>query len=292
MSAILEKFNHLEFTGEPQDLDGSPFKLRHNLSKHPALELDNLVRTIQTLAPERVMYSKGLRDLGANFDRAHIDHKNDLSLKDTFARLRDGNSYIMVRSPEECDEFRELFCDLKEDIRALAYPLNGIGPLYEPKLFLFIASPGAYTPFHIDRYSTVLFQIRGCKEVSIFPAYNEDVVPQDVRESFADYGAKRPLWRDEMEAHGEKYKFSSGEALHIPFMAGHYVKNGVSDISISLSIIFRTEKSRSALNAMGFNHRLGNKLKRLGLEMKAAGIDTRRDQLKSRMMPLLNPFYR
>ena len=37
-----------------------------------------------------------------------------------------------------------------------------------------------------------------------------------------------------------KFAFAPGEAIHIPFVGGHYVKNGPEDVSISLSFFFGT----------------------------------------------------
>lgn len=46
--------------------------------------------------------------------------------------------------------------------------------------WLFVASPGAVTPFHFDRFSNFLFQIRGSKELAVFPHFHKSVLsPED-----------------------------------------------------------------------------------------------------------------
>ena len=77
---------------QPDKLDKTPFQFEHRLLGHPALEISNLARVLPELPEERVMYSKGLNKLGANFDRAHIDNKNGLSIEETIETIRTSNS--------------------------------------------------------------------------------------------------------------------------------------------------------------------------------------------------------
>lgn len=60
-------------------------------------------------------------------------------------------------------------------------------------------------------------------------------------------------------------------------MAGHYVQNGMDDVSISMSIIFNTPESQAQLDALQLNH----KLRGMGLAPSAVGHSTGRDHLKS-----------
>lgn len=237
-------YNAITSKIDAKKLDQCAFKFSHNLKDHPALRLDNLSRVLTSLPQDQVMYSKGLDDLNANFDRAHIDQKNNLSIEETIENIRTSNSYIMVRSPEDDPSFKELYSELISDVNNVMEH-KGVGTeAIEPKLFLFIASPNAFTPFHIDRYSTFLFQIRGSKEVAVFDQFDETIIPAKTREAFADYGANRPVWSESADKKAHKFQFSPGEALHIPFIAGHYIKNGAEDVSISISIIFRTQESK------------------------------------------------
>jgi hypothetical protein len=60
---------------------------------------------------------------------------------------------------------------------------------------LFIVSPNAMTPFHFDRCSNFLMQIRGSKEVAVFPNFNEEVVPAAECESYMHREEAKPLWK-------------------------------------------------------------------------------------------------
>lgn len=270
---------------DPCDFDTKSFKFEHKLLGHPALSLENLAKVLVNLPSDQVLYSKGLDDLNANFDRAHIDQHNNMGIEETIEKIRTTSSYIMVNSPESDASFKGLYHDLLGDVNQIMQA-KGVGKeAIGPKLFLFIASPNAFTPFHIDRYSTFLFQFRGSKEVAIFDQFDEKITSADVAENFADYGQQRPQWSEEIDHLAHKYQFSPGQALHIPFMAGHYIKNGPEDVSISMSIIFRSKESKTWLDAMMVNNRLRTQL---GMQVTPLGHSSRKDSFKASLYPVFN----
>lgn len=236
-------------------LDREAFTFSHQLLEHPALNLSNLGRAIPALPKEQVFYSSGTLEKTDDFDRAHLDKKNGLSIEETIERIRVSNSYIMVRSPEDDESFKDLYQALISDVTELMHR-RGVGDVpLDPMLYLFIASPNSVTPFHIDRYSTLLMQFRGRKTVTIFPMFDERVVPAQEMEAFMSH-AGRTTYRPESEALATPFDFAPGQAVHIPFMAGHHVKNGSDDVSVSMSIIFNTAQTRAMSKAMMLNHSL------------------------------------
>ncbi len=259
-------------------LDREAFTFRHRLMDHPALSLENLGRVIPALPPSQVFYSSGKLDRGANFDRAHVEHANGLSIEETIETIRTSDSYIMVRAPEADASLHPLFRDLVGDVESLIRERRAGQKAHRAMLYLFIASPNSITPFHIDRYSTFLMQFRGSKEVTVFPQWDERVVPSDVREGFVAHAGVRPVWRPQAEPLGTTFRFAPGDALHIPFVAGHHVRNGPDDVSISMSIIFNTDETRSQTRAMALNHKL-----RQGLRLRPhpVGQTPWRDAVKS-----------
>lgn len=268
-------------------LDREPFKFGHQLAAHPALGIESLARALPALPPEKIMYSKGLSDLGINFDRAHIDHKNGKTLEETIETIRTGSSYIAVRDPEDHPSFRGLYNDLRADVGELMRRNGKSRGVYEPRMWLFIASPNAQTPFHFDRYSNFLMQIRGSKEVAVFPSFDPNIISPEECESYMDRSEARPLWRPELDQYANKFSFSPGEAIHIPYIGGHYVKNGAEDVSISLSFFFQTDETLRWTNAMRFNHRLRKRLTSLGIAPRPVGHSPLIDSAKARLLPVL-----
>lgn len=258
-------------------LDRRAFTFAHRLMGHPALSLESLARVIPALPREQVFYSSGALEKSDDFDRAHLDKKNGLPLDETLERLRTGNSYVMVRSPETDPSFRDLFAQLMADVGALLRCRGVGGAPQGAMLYLFLASPNAVTPFHLDRYSTLLMQFRGRKQVAVFPMWDERVVPAAEQEAFMAQSGVRPAYRSEAEALGTVFDFAPGQAVHIPFMAGHHVKNGADDVSVSLSIIFNTRETAAQSKAMLLNHQL----RKLGLAPSPVGLRAFRDGGKS-----------
>ena len=260
-------------------LDREPFKFQHLLMGHPALELSNLAKVIPSLPSEYVKYSKGLMRNGEDFENCNLLHPSQMSLAETIECMRTSDSYVMVRSPQIHESFQPVFRDLSADVEHLLRQAFGERNrlLIKPQLYLFIASPGSHTPFHIDRNSTMLLQFRGSKQVVLFPRWENRVVSDQAREAYAAYDNTKLPWSDEREAFGQRFDFNPGEGLHIPFIAGHYVQNGSDDISISMSIIFNTPESQAQLEALQLNHRLRG----LGLSPAPVGQRGGRDHLKS-----------
>jgi hypothetical protein len=78
-----------------------------------------------------------------------------------------------------------------------------------------------------------------------------------------------------------RFHFKPGDALHIPFAAGHHVRNGVEDVSISMSIIFNTREGSVWGRALNFNHRVRQAMKCIGMEPSLVGTRHCRDRAKA-----------
>ncbi len=273
---------------EKTKLDRKPFEFRHTMVDHPVLTLENLSKILQELPKEKVMFSKGLNDLAVNFDKALDNDTKKLNLNEMIETIRTSNCYIAARNLEMHESFKGLYSDLLEDIgKLLKHHKTGKKPL-EPMVWLFIASPNAITPFHFDRSSNFIFQIRGSKELAVFPPRVEEIISAKDTESYLDWSSQLPPWREELDKHAHKFNFKAGEAVHIPFVSGHYVKNGPEDISITMSIFFHSNETKRWSGAMRFN----NRMRRFGLKLKPVGNAPVADRIKAGLMPAVNGVFK
>lgn len=263
--------------------DRESFKFQHKLLGHPALSLENLSRAIPALPKERVMYSMKRLANGDDFETTFRDRPAERSIEQTIESIRTSNSYIMVSGPEIDPSFAPLHRELIADVETLMRRYGVGTQAIDAQLYLFIASPGSVTPFHIDRYSTFLMQFRGTKEVCVFPQWDERVVSAAHREAYVAYANTRLPWSPEREGLGTRYTFEPGEALHIPFVAGHHVRNGGDDVSISMSVIFNTRQSMDWRRALSFNHSARRVLSRIGMQPAPVGVQPWRDAAKSQL---------
>ncbi|MES2825965.1 MAG: cupin-like domain-containing protein [Pseudomonadota bacterium] len=264
-------------------LDSAAFKFTHKLLGHPALSLENLARVLPALSSERVAYSKGLFQVDDDFEGTFKSSSKDRGIEEIIENIRVSNAYIMVNRPEVDPSFAPLHRQLVEDVETLMRRLGVGDKAIDPQLFLFIASPNSITPFHIDRYSTFLMQFRGSKQVSVFPQWDDRAVSAAHREAYISYSSTKLPWNEEIDALGTTFEFAPGEALHIPFIAGHHVRNGGDDVSISMSIIFNTEQSMAWRRALRFNHSARSLLAPLGLTPAPVGAQPWRDNTKAKV---------
>ena len=132
--------------------------------------------------------------------------------------------------------------------------------------FIFVTSPGGVTPYHFDPEHNILLQIRGSKVMTQFPAGDACYAPDEVHETYHTGGARELAWREELAAGGREFAIGPGEALFVPVMAPHFVRNG-PEPSVSLSITWRSEWSFAEADARAFN----GLLRRIGLRPRRPG---------------------
>lgn len=261
--------------------DKAAFKFSHRLMGHPALSMENIANVLPRLK-DRVVYSGSPFKLGDDFEGSFKNRQQEKPLEEIIDTLQVSNSYIMVSGPEVDPSFFELYREMLDDVESVMCSLRLGKQAIDAKLFLFIASPNSVTPFHIDRFSTFLFQFRGSKTVSVFPQWAECAVSSASREAYVAYSNTKLPFSPEIDALGTEFNFSPGEALHIPFIAGHHVKNGPGDVSISMSIIFNTSQSIAWRQALRFNFTARKLYKKIGMQPSPIGQSFARDLIKAK----------
>ena len=238
----------------------TPHVLRHSLERHDLLTLDALANLAQALPAGSIEYNRGDLPIG-------VDGKpggNGLSIADTIRHIATSNSWAVLKNIEQAPAYRALLLrllgELKPSIEAKT------GEMLRPQGFVFISSPDAVTPYHFDPEHNILLQLVGSKVMTQFPAGDAAYAPDTVHESYHSGGARELPWSDALAPGGTDYPITAGEALFVPVMAPHFVRNG-PESSISLSITWRSDWSFAEADARGFN-RLA---RRAGLEPSAPG---------------------
>merc|ERR1712093_122384 len=100
--------------------------------------------------------------------------------------------------------------------------------------------PCGVTPYHFDPEHNILLQLKGNKVMTQFPAGNPTYAPDEVHESYHLGGPRELPWSNDLLPGGTAFAIDPGEAVYVPVMAPHFVRNG-SASSISLSITWRSE---------------------------------------------------
>lgn len=247
-----------------------PHVLEHRLHQHPLLELDALARLAEALPEVSIEYNAADQPIG-------VDGKPEptgMPIGQTIREIDGSGSWAVLKNIEQHPDYAQLLIDLLAELRPAIEARTGA--MLKTQAFAFVTSPGGVTPYHFDPEHNILLQVRGSKVMTQFPAGDADYAPDEVHEAYHTGGGRELRWREDMLAGGREFAIRSGEALFVPVMAPHFVRNG-PEPSISLSITWRSEWSFAEADARAFN----GALRRWGLRPSAPGRWPARNRVKA-----------
>lgn len=247
-----------------------PFYIRHHLVGEPLFELPKLIELATSLPEDRVEYNAG--DLPVSVDPSQTP-RNGLSVEETIRRIEECRSWMVLKNVETNPGYCQLLDRCLDEIGDYSEPMFPGMCIREG--FIFITSPGAVTPFHMDPEFNFLLQLRGSKQVTLFSNADRSMVCEQDLESFYSGGFRNLKLKPGDEAKGGVYDLRPGQGLHFPITAPHWVKNG-PEVSISFSITFRTPwaNKREAL------YRINRKMRQLKLRPTPVGKSSTVDGAK------------
>jgi hypothetical protein len=254
-----------------EDFDRRPFALRHRLCAHPLFALPSLMDLARSLPPECIEYNAG--DVPVEQDPLATP-RNGLSAEETLQRIEQCRSWLVLKNIERDAAYAMLLGSCLAELRAPDMRLA--------QGFVFVSSPGAVTPFHIDPEHNFLLQIRGRKTIHVFDPADRAVLAERDLENFYS-GAHRNLrfregWRD--RAH--RFELAPGDGVQVPVTAPHWVRNGDA-VSVSFSVTFRSRASERRAQVYAMNARL----RRRGLAPAPYGASAFGDAAKQLALRLL-----
>lgn len=237
-----------------------PHTLVHNLGAHPLLGFEALADLAERLPESSIEYNFCDLPIG-------IDGKPDptgIPIGETIRRIGETGSWAALKNIEQDPAYADLLESLLSEIRPEIEAKTG--KMLSTQGFVFVTSPGGVTPYHFDPEHNILLQIHGSKVMTQFPAGDAHYAPDENHESYHTGGARELTWSEDLEAGGMEFAIKAGEALFVPVMAPHFVKNG-PEPSVSLSITWRSEWSYAEADARALNAML----RRLGMAPRSPG---------------------
>ena len=258
-----------------------PHSLPHQLGRHPLLDLDALALLAEALPTSSIEHNKADLPIGVSEKPA----ATSVPIGETIRRIEHTGCWAVLKNIEQAPEYAALLADLLAELRPEIAAKTG--RMLKTQGYVFISSPGAITPYHFDPEHNILLQIRGTKVMTQFPAGNPAYAPDEVHETYHTGGGRELIWRDELASGGTEFPLGPGEALFVPVMAPHFVRNG-PEPSVSLSITWRSEWSFAEADARAFNA----VLRRRGLSPRATRRWPHRNILKAAGWRMLRKLFR
>ncbi len=253
-----------------RDFDRRPFLVRHCLVGHPLLALPRLIDLAQSLPRKSIEHNAG--DLPVSLG-SRPTPGNGLSADETLRQIRDCRSWMVLKNVEQNPAYARLLTQCLAEIERAAR--GRIKNMRQQEGFIFVSSPGAITPYHMDPEHNFLLQIHGSKMVAMFDPADRELLPHETLECFHS-GFRRKLTLDESHRNrGREFRLEPGLGLHFPVTAPHWVRNG-EEVSVSFSITFRTRECdrRETL------YRINSTLRKIGMAPVEPGRDGWRDAAK------------
>jgi hypothetical protein len=271
---------HLDAAPFATEFDRRPFKIRHELVNHPLFALPRLVQLARSL-DSPVLYFRGNHsinqvDEAPGRKRTFVDRgleRPELSVEETIAQIESCNAWMQLRDVARDRDYRALLGQLVEEFRVRSEP---VAPgLSAPRADIFISSPGATTPFHLDEEHNFLLQIRGTKKMSIADGARPEVLDRESLRSFFLGNGELARYSEHLEQHSEHVGLGPGDGVHIPSCHPHWVQNG-PEVSISFGILWFSDVTAKRRNL----YRVNEWLIRAGFKPSAPGERPLSDALK------------
>jgi hypothetical protein len=254
-----------------------PWKIqdvRHRLAGHPLLEVESLVALGRRLEARRLVRTHNAEaTAGSSFADAPLLHPNRRSAEATIADLAAAGAWMSLLNVQADPEYRTLVDEVLDEVRPLV-ERHDPGMCYRAG-WIFVSSPGAITPFHMDHEHNFILQIHGRKRLYAWDPFDRVVVSERGQELFHDQHSRELVrWDESFRARARVIDLEPGLGGYMPSTTPHMVENG-PEPSITMSFTYYTDSTRRR----ELLYRGNAWLRRRGLAPRPVGESPARDAL-------------
>jgi hypothetical protein len=255
-----------------------PWKVQaitHSLADHPLLQLDALVELGKRQQARKLVRTHSAdATAGTSFGDAPSLHPNKQGAATTLAEIAHAKAWMSLLNVQADPTYRALVDDILEEVRPIT-DRRDPGMCYRAG-WIFVSSPGAITPFHMDHEHNFILQIRGKKRLYTWDPFDREVVSERAQEQFHDIHSRELVtWRESHRARARVFELTPGLGGYMPSTSPHLVENG-DEPSITISFTYYTDSTRQR----ELLYRGNARLRELGIEPSPVGSAPRRDQAK------------
>lgn len=220
----------------------------------PLTSRARLVQLAQSQPADLVEFNPGDLPISVSPDSVP---QADMTAAETIEKIGMVNSWMTIRNIENDPAYRDLAFGIIESLKGTIE--RETGEIMRREAFMFISSPGAVTPFHIDEEHNILIQLEGTKTFTIYSQHDRELASQTDLERFHSGAHRNLTLNPELAGRGEAIHMAPGTALYVPPLAPHHVKVTSDVPSLSLSITWRSDSSKRSCYLHQINHRLRQK---------------------------------
>jgi hypothetical protein len=184
MSLKILDANPAEFRA---DFNRRSFMFSHSLAEHPLFEIPRLAALATKILGEQ-RKAKGVhwhgQGVGISTKWNEVPPAKEIQqVCDAIANIEESGSWVLLYSVQSSPDYQALLDDALRDIEAaVGEPIRE--QITWKDAYIFLASPHAVTPFHIDHESTFLFQIHGRRTANIWDQSDRSIITDKELESY------------------------------------------------------------------------------------------------------------
>ncbi len=241
---------------------------------HPLLQLDKLVELGMRLGEHGIRYHNADASPGTNFEGAPETHKPKFTAAETLARIESASAWMALHYVEKDPIYRELVHDVLDAVKPRVERKDPHMHSYAG--WIFITSPNAVTPYHMDHENNFILHVRGHKTLHVWEPLDRDVVTERSLELFhGKHSRDLVQYKEDLQPRAHVFELEPGMGGYMPSTAPHWVRNG-ANVSITISFTYYTD----AILRTKLLYVANNKLRELGLRPQPIGKSRARDAMK------------
>lgn len=250
----------------------------HSLSEHRLLQLPALVALAERLAKKNAVraHTDQVR-MGTDFTTAPDTHKVERPAAEVVRDIENAKSWLALHNIQQDDEYRLLLDEVLDDLRPRVESKDP-GMCYRAG-WIFVTSPNAVTPYHMDHENNFILQIRGKKRLYVWDPLDRSVISERCLELFHGKGSRELVtYKDEFKAKARVFDLEPGMGGYMPRTAPHSVENG-DNVSITISFTYYTNETRRTK----LLHQANEVLRKRGVQPSPVGESFGRDFVKGHL---------
>jgi mannose-6-phosphate isomerase-like protein (cupin superfamily) len=246
--------------------DQEPLAVAHGVHDHALLRLESLIALAARHPADLVEHNIGTVPVALPSGEAP---RIELDAARVLEDIADNGCWMVLKHVQR-DPAYEALLDAVLDEAGLAVPA-GEATTHMREAFIFVSGPGAVTPAHVDPEQNFLLQVRGTKAMHVGRFASDAVRTRELERFYA--GHHRNI--EQPPTDEQVFDLAPGDGVYVPPNAPHWVQNG-DEVSISLSVTWRTRRTERYSAIWAMNHRLRSR----GHDPKGPGESSLADSAK------------